>query len=710
MPEPCIRYSVHDEIAVLCIENPPVNALSQGVRAGLLDALERAESDPHVRAVLICGAGRMFVAGADIKEFDQPPEAPFLPEVCARIEAMQVPVIAALHGVALGGGLEIALSSHYRICAAGTRLGLPEVTLGLIPGAGGTQRLPRLVGTQMAVDMIAGGRPIDADKALKIGLVDQVFEGAPLTAGLTFCGQRVAQHAPPRPTGGLPAPAPIDWEETTARVQKQARGQDAPVQAVRAIKAGLAQPFAEGLRIERDIFNTLRKSDQRKAMVHLFFAERATRNLPELAQARPRPIEYVAVVGGGTMGTGIACAALLAGLQVTVLEMSDDACAQASDRIAKIVNGAVERGKIDAVQARVILSEALTCTTSYDELATADLVIEAVVEDMATKKAVFRHIDQLCKPKAVLASNTSYLDIEEIAGSTTRADRVIGLHFFSPAHVMKLLEVVVPDAASPDAVATGFAFAKRLGKTAVRSGVCDGFIGNRILQRCRAVCDQMVLLGADPWQIDAALVAFGYPLGPYAVADLAGLDIGWANRKRLTALHGPDPDAARFPDMLCQAGHFGRKTGRGYYIYNDTGAAEPNPEVAEFIAQDRAARPHPQPQLDEAAIQRRFMAAMVNEAARIIDAGIAQRPSDVDVVLMAGYGFPRYRGGPLYWADAQGIAALRDEIRQFATQMPALGAPAPLLDRLAAEGLTFGALNDGACATPLSSEPPRGSL
>lgn len=701
--------TIDGSIAVLCIDNPPVNALSHAVRVGLLEALDRAENDPSVRALLIYGAGRMFIAGADIREFGKPPVPPLLPDVCARIEASRLAVVASLHGATLGGGLEIALAAHYRICAPDTRMGLPEVNLGLIPGAGGIQRLPRLVGTRKAVDMIAGGRPVPAAEAEQAGLVDRLVDGPALDAGLAYVMELLASKAQPRPTREMPQACGVDWASAIENVQNQSRGQDAPVAAVRAIRAGVCRSFDEGLREERRIFNALLQSDQRKAMVHAFFAERAAGNLPELAGVRAQPVQQVGIVGGGAMGSGIACAALLAGHAVTVIETSSEACAKAEHRIATLVQGAVARGKITRQNADRTLSDALSCRTSFTELSDADLVIEAVIEDMAEKKTVFRQLDRVCKPQTVLASNTSYLDIGEIASATRRPERVIGLHFFSPAHVMKLVEVIVPSRVSPEAVAAAFAFAKRLGKTAVRSGVCDGFIGNRILQRCRAVADQMVLRGADPWQVDAAMEEFGFPMGPYAVADLAGLDIGWANRKRLAALHGTDPEAARFPDMLCTAGHFGRKTGRGYYVYDDKGAALPNRELGDLIAQDRATRQLFRKQYHAEGIQRIYVAAIVNEAAQIIDEGIALRPSDVDVVLMAGYGFPRFRGGPLHWADTQGLDVLREDIRRFSTEIPALGRPARLLERLVLQEQTFGGLNSAATATRALSEPPHGS-
>jgi 3-hydroxyacyl-CoA dehydrogenase len=493
----------------------------------------------------------------------------------------------------------------------------------------------------------------------------------------------------------LPMPDPIDWDAAFDATLARSKGQIAPAWCVRAVQAAYGVPFAEGLSAERKIFFDLMQTDQRKGMIHAFFSERAVGNLPELKGVEPRSIAQIGVIGGGTMGAGIATAALLAGLRVHLLEMSTQAGDAARTRIAANLSGALKRGKISADQHDAILNDALQIVTDYDALSDTDLVIEAVFEDMDVKKTVFAELDRVCKPGAILASNTSYLDINEIAATTSRPADVLGLHFFSPAHVMKLLEVVVADATAPDVVATGFALGKALGKISVRAGVCDGFIGNRILSTYRTCADHMILDGASPYQIDTALEAFGFAMGPFAVADLAGLDIGWAVRKRKRA-EGLDPRArdASYADTLCEGGHFGQKTGKGYYDYAAGPKARvPNPDVMPLIDAERAAQGITPRTFSDEEIVRRYMASMVNEAAKVVGEGIARRPLDVDMTLLFGYGFPRYRGGPLKWADIVGLDALLADIKRYGETDPYFWQPAPLLEQLVATGRTFDDLN-----------------
>lgn len=656
--------------------------------------MDQAEAAPGVRAVLLVGDGRGFIAGADIREFGKPPLAPHLPDVCDRIEASPLLVVASLHGVSLGGGLEVALSAHYRTAQPGALVGLPEVHLGLIPGAGGTQRLPRLTGAEHAIDAITSGRHIAARKALAMGIVDRIAEGDPEASGLAYCHDLLAKGAAPRRVSALPPPAPIDWDAAFDRVLKKARGQIAPAQVVRAIQASVELPFEEGLKAERRIFRDLMQSDQRQGMIHAFFAERAVGTFQELKGAAPRPVRQVAVIGGGTMGAGIAASCLLAGHDVTLLEQDAAAAEAARARIAAILSGALSRGKVSQEAHDAMLSQRLTTATDYAALSNADLVIEAVFEDMAAKKAVFAAFDELCKPGAILATNTSYLDVEEIAAATSRPADVIGLHFFSPAHVMKLLEVVVTGSVAPDGVATGFAIAKRLGKTAVRAGVCDGFIGNRILNAYRTAADHMVLGGATPFEIDAALTDFGFAMGPFAMSDLAGLDIGWAMRKRRAPDRDPRARVGGYPDRLCEEGHFGQKTGKGFYLYEKEAPAPlPNPEVLELIVAERAERGITPRSFSPEQIVQRYMAAMVNEGAKVVGDGIARRPLDVDVVLLLGYGFPRYHGGPMKWADMTGLPAVLQQIEDFAREDDFFWQPAPLLRELVATGRSFEDLN-----------------
>jgi 3-hydroxyacyl-CoA dehydrogenase len=689
-----IAYSRHDDIVVLRIENPPVNALSQAVRQGLAEGMDRAEAEDGVRAVMIVGEGRAFIAGADITEFGKPPMEPHLPNLCSRIEASPLLVVASMHGVSLGGGLEVALSAHYRIAQPSARVGLPEVHLGLIPGAGGTQRLPRLIGVEPALDAITTGRHIKAPQALEMGIVDRVEEGDPQEVGLAYVRELLDSGAERRPICEMPAPAPIDWDAAYEATLKKGRGQISPAEAVRAVQAGVEKPFEEGMKAERRIFSELMNTDQRQGMIHAFFSERAVSNLPELKGVEPRELKAIGVIGGGTMGAGIATAALLSGFSVVLIEMKDEAAKAAHERISGNLQGALKRGKIDQTKFDTLTGEALTVSTDYASLSDVDLVVEAVFEDIDVKKQVFGKLDAVCKPGCVLASNTSYLDVNEIAASTSRPGDVIGLHFFSPAHVMKLLEVVVADKTAKDVVATGFALGKALGKISVRAGVCDGFIGNRILATYRTAADHMVLDGASPYKIDAALEKFGFAMGPFAVADLAGLDIGWATRKRKAATRHPEERVPTYIDRLCEQGHFGQKTGQGYYIYEKgKRGGTPNPEITRLIEEEQKERGIAPREFTDAEIVRRYMCAMVNEAAKVLEEGIAKRPLDIDMTLLFGYGFPRYWGGPMKWADIQGLPNVLAAIEGFAEKDPWFWKPAPLLVELVKTNRTFDDLN-----------------
>ena len=689
-----ISYELRGDVAVLKAQNPPVNALSHAVREGLADAMDRAESE--AKAVVIVGDGRTFFAGADISEFGKPPKDPWLPDLCNRIEASPILVVAAIHGTALGGGLEVALSAHYRIAVPSAKVGLPEVHLGILPGAGGTQRLPRLTGAQAALDMITTGRHVGASEALELGILDRVEDGDPLSVGVAYAQLLVDNNAPRKPVCDMPGPPPVDFDALYADVLKKARGQLSPATAVRAVQAASELPFFEGLKRERVLFSELMATDQRHGLIHAFFSERAVGKLPELKNISPREVKSIGVIGGGTMGAGIATAALLSGMSVTLIEMSDAAMSAARGRIERNLSGALKRGKVSQDQYDRLTGTALALATDYASLANADLVIEAVFEDMSVKKEVFAKLDAVCKPGAVLATNTSYLDINKIASSTSRPEDVIGLHFFSPAHVMKLLEVVVADETAPDVVATGFALGKVMRKIAVRANVCEGFIGNRVLSAYRTCADHMILDGATPFQIDDAMLGFGFAMGPFAVADLAGLDIGWAMRKRLAPNRDPRERVPEYPDRLCEAGHFGQKTGRGYYVYAAGGrGGGANSEVMHLIEAERAAKGIKPREFTDVEIVRRYMAAMVNEAAKVVGEGIARRPLDVDMVLLFGYGFPRYRGGPLKWADLTGLPQLLRDIETYATEDAYFWQPAPLLQELVRDGRNFDDLNKG---------------
>ncbi|EKS71192.1 MULTISPECIES: 3-hydroxyacyl-CoA dehydrogenase NAD-binding domain-containing protein [Caballeronia] len=697
-----VQHELRGSVLVVTIDHAPVNALNAAVRRGLIDAIEAADADASVRAVLIVGAGRNFIAGADIREFGKPAVPPSLPEVCNRIERCEKPVVAAIHGAALGGGLEVALASHYRIAVAGAKLGLPEVQLGLLPGAGGTQRSARLIGAQAALSMMLSGHHIGAEEALRLGLVDRVGQSDDVFAeGLAFAHELIATKAAPRRTKNARGLA--DKEASVAAIaaaraetQKKSRGLLSPLKIVDCVEAALNLPFDEGLRFEREQFLECRESPQRAGLVHAFFVERETQKSPETRDAQPRALDRIGVIGGGTMGAGIAVALLDAGLAVTMIERDEASLERGSAHVEKVYDALIAKGRLTH-ESKTRALQRFHGDTKYDALADADLVIEAVFEDMAAKKAVFAQLDRVCKPGAVLATNTSYLDIDEIAASISRPQDVLGLHFFSPANIMKLLEVVVPARVSADVVATGFELAKKLKKVAVRAGVCDGFIGNRMLAVYRAAADHLMEDGASPYQIDRAVRDFGFPMGPYQVIDLAGGDIGWAARKRRAATRDPNARYVRIGDELCERGWFGQKTGRGFYRYEDGArTGTPDAEVESIIDAERErAGVKPRPFTDEQ-IVRRYLAAMINEGANIVHEGIAQRPLDVDATLMHGFGFPRYRGGPMHYADTVGLDNVLADIRAFAQEDPLFWRASPLIVDLVARGRNFASLNQTA--------------
>jgi 3-hydroxyacyl-CoA dehydrogenase len=695
-----VRSEQHATILVVTIDNPPVNALGVDVRCGLVDAIDAAERMSDIEAVLLVGAGQHFIGGADIREFGKPPQAPFLPDVCNRIETCSKLVVAAIDGVALGGGLEVALAAHYRLALPGARLGLPEVQLGLLPGAGGTQRTPRLIGAAAALDLMLSGRQASAAEAEKLGLVDKVgVDGTDLVAqGLAYAQELLAARVPVRRTRDAhaladTAAAQAAIDAARAETAKKARGLFSPLKIVDAVQAALDLPFDEGMATERALFMACLDSPQRAGLVHAFFAEREVVKAPETKIAQPRAVASIGIVGGGTMGAGITVAALDAGLPVTMIERDDAALARGRAFVEKVYDGLVAKGRLSA-EGKAAVMQRYTGSTSYDALAQADLVIEAVFEDMAVKQAVFAELDRVCKPGAVLATNTSYLDIDQIAAATQRPADVVGLHFFSPANIMKLLEIVVPARVAPDVVATAFALAKRMKKTPVRAGVCDGFIGNRILAVYRTAADHMVEDGASPYQVDAAVRAFGYPMGPYQMSDLAGGDIGWATRKRRAPTRDPRARYVQIADRLCERGWFGQKTGRGYYVYADGArTGTPDPEVLAIVDAERARAGVTPRSFTDDDIMRRYMAAMINEGANVVHEGIALRPLDVDVTFVHGYGFPRYRGGPMQYADTVGLSTVLADIRTFAEADPVFWQPSPLLVDLVERGANFASLN-----------------
>jgi len=701
-----VARAMHGDILVVTIDNPPVNALGVDVRRGLTAAIDAAGADAAVKAVLIVGSGKTFIGGADIREFGKPPMTPFLTDVCNGIEACSKPVIAVIHGAALGGGLEIALAAHYRLALPAAKLGLPEVALGLLPGAGGTQRTPRLIGAAAALDMMLSGRHVGAAEAAKLGLVDRVVDGAdPLAAGLAYAQELVQGGAPVRRTRDATQLADTAAQRAAidsarAETAKKSRGLFSPLKIVDAVQGALELPFDEGQALERKLFLECLDSPQRAGLVHAFFAERETARAPETRNAKPRPISSIGVVGGGTMGAGIAVAVLDAGLPVTMIERDDEALARGRKHVEKVYDGLIAKGRITPDAKNATMAR-FNGSTSYDALAQADLVIEAVFEDMAVKHAVFAELDRVCKPGAVLATNTSYLDIDEIAAAISRPQDVVGLHFFSPANIMKLLEIVVPAKVSDDVVATAFDLAKKLRKVPVRAGVCDGFIGNRILAVYGQAAHAMMEDGASPYQIDKALRDFGYPMGPFQVSDLAGGDIGWATRKRRAPTRDPRARYVQIADRLCERGWFGQKTGRGYYLYSDGARiGTPDPEVEAIIDAERAraetlSGKAPR-SFSDAEIVRRYLAAMINEGANVVHQKIALRPLDVDVTFVHGYGFPRYRGGPMHYADTVGLPTILADIREFAREDPLFWQPSPLLVELVDKGANFASLNQSA--------------
>ena len=685
-------------VFVVTIDNPPVNALGVDVRRGLVAAIEAAEADSAAAAVLIVGAGRNFIAGADIREFGKTPQPPSLPEVCLKIENCTKPVIAAIHGAALGGGLEVALSAHYRIAAPSAKLGLPEVQLGLLPGSGGTQRAPRLIGVNAALELMLSGRHAGAKEALSLGLVDRLGTQADARAeGLAYAQELAAAKAPVRRTReavGLAAEASrAALEAARADTAKKSRGLFSPMKIVEAVEAALTLPFDEGMALERKLFLQCIDSPQRAGLIHAFFAEREVLKAPETKAAKPRAIESAGIIGGGTMGAGIAVAMLDAGLPVTMIERDEPSLARGRQHVEKVYDGLIAKGRMTP-EAKAAVMARFSGSTSYDALAQADIVVEAVFEDMGVKKAVFAELDRVCKPGTVLATNTSYLDIDEIAASISRPQDVVGLHFFSPANIMKLLEIVVPAKVSADVVATGFELAKKLKKVPVRAGVCDGFIGNRILAVYRQAADHMMEDGASPYQIDEAVRNFGYPMGPFQVSDLAGGDIGWATRKRKAATRNPKARYVQVADRICERGWFGQKTQRGYYLYPEgarTGV--PDPEVLAIIDSERERAGIKPRAFTEEEIMRRYMAAMINEGANVVHQRIALRPLDVDVTFLYGYGFPRHRGGPMKYADTVGLPKVLADIREFAKEDPLFWQPSPLLVDLVERGANFDSLN-----------------
>ncbi|MFT3816205.1 MAG: 3-hydroxyacyl-CoA dehydrogenase NAD-binding domain-containing protein [Rubrivivax sp.] len=694
-------YEVRGGVALITMNNPPVNGLGHATRVGIAEGLDRAAADPAVKAVVITGAGRAFSGGADIKEFGSPKAGaePNLLSLIKQLEGMPKPVVAALHSVVMGGGLELALGCHYRVAAPGAQIALPEVKIGLVPGAGGTQRLPRVLGVETALNMIVSGEPVKSEVLAALPgqkLIDQMAEGEVVAAALAFAEAKA--DARPLPlVRNLKATHPNPdgyFQFARNTVKAMARNFPAPAKCVDCVEQSLkARTFDEGLAYELATFWNLMVTPESKALRHAFFGERAASKIPDVPEDTPqRKIESVAVIGAGTMGGGITMNFLNAGIPVTVLEMKPEALERGVATIRKNYEAQVKKGKLksDKCEQRMAL---LKTTLSYDDIRNADLVIEAVFEEMGVKEKVFRKLDEVMKPGAILASNTSTLDVNQIAAFTQRPQDVIGTHFFSPANVMKLLEVVRGEKTAKDALATVMALAKKIRKTAVVSGVCDGFIGNRMIEQYSRQAGFLLDEGASPQQVDKAIEKFGFAMGPFRMGDLAGNDIGWAIRKRRAVDH-PDMKYSASADRLCELGRFGQKTGAGWYDYQPGKRdAIPSPVVAELLEKHRAAIGMTQPRkIGDEEIVQRLVFSLVNEAAHILEEGIASKASDIDMVYLTGYGFPLWRGGPMCYADQVGLFNVVQACKRFARNPhddAAFWQPAPLLARLAAEGKTF---------------------
>ncbi len=694
MSDPIVRLEVDDRgIAALRVNNPPVNTIDAKVRAALSDALVQLKARDDVRAVVLACDGSTFFSGADIGEFSGPPKEEEYRALFNGIENLPYPVVAAMHGTVMGGGFEIALACHYRVASPGTRFALPEVTLGIIPGAGGTQRLPRLVGVERTLEMVLSAKPVDIETAQRYGFLDRAIEGDLLAGAIDFASSLADQATPPRRTGQLKVDPASATEEIVARFVEQAntqyRNRRAAHTAIEAIGAAARLPIDEGLKYETKLVNEAKATTESKALVHVFFAERETRKVPDIpASAKPRPIGRGGIVGAGTMGGGIAISFANAGIPVTLLDGSREALDRGIANIAKTYDSMIQRGRLteDAKAKRMAL---ITGTLDYAALADADVVIEAVFEDLALKKKIFAQLDEAAKPGAVLATNTSTLDVDEIAAATGRPADVVGLHFFSPANVMPLLEVVRTKDTSPEVIRSALELARRLRKTPVLARVCYGFIGNRMMEGYAREAERMVLEGATPRQVDSALESWGMAMGILAVFDLAGVDIGVNVHRANADKYPPDPTYYQADFALHDAGRLGQKSGKGYYRYEGRKRID-DPQAIDILRARAKALGVPQSEHSDDEILERCLYPLMNEGLRILGEGVAIRASDIDVVWTAGYGFPRYRGGPMFHAQTIGLPTLLDGMRKYRDRFgPMHWEPAPLLEELVAKGMTI---------------------
>ncbi len=686
-----VTFQRHGDVTVVTIDNPPVNVLSQSVRAGLMAAIDSYEGDDSQALVIHC-AGRTFVAGADISEFGKPPKDPWLPAVFDRLEALSKPVIASVHGTALGGGLELALASHYRIADPRARVGFPEVNLGLLPGAGGTQRAPRLMGVEAALDLMLSGKPISAGTALETGLIDRVADGDLLDSALAWAAQIIQSGGQVRRSSALPVPAGhLDayfFDNRRAAVARKTRGVPAPQSIIDSVEKATQTGFPEGSKFERERFTEMMASEESAGLRHVFFAERMTSKIADIDRSTPlRDIFSVGIIGAGTMGGGIAMCFANAGIPVHILELNQEALDKGLGVCRANYDRSAARGRFSPEQVEKFMG-LITGTTEYSALGDVDLVIEAVFEDPNIKYEVFRTLDSVCKPGAILATNTSYQDVDKIAAVTARTQDVIGMHFFSPANVMKLLEVVRGEKTAHDVIATVMKLAKRIRKVPVLARVCYGFIGNRMLGGYMREAQMLLLEGATPTQVDGAMERFGMAMGPLAVGDLAGLDVGYKARKALPEL--PDHPAYHVSSQLVEMGRLGQKTGAGVYRYDpETRKRLPDPEVEALYTAEAAQLGIARRDIDDDEIVARLLYPLINEGAKILEEGVAQRASDIDIAYIYGYGFPAHRGGPMFYADVVGAAEVYAQVQAFAQSRPNDWQVAPLLARLAEQGGRF---------------------
>lgn len=691
-----VHYEQRGDLGIIKINNPPVNALSQPVRAGLIEALQQSANDVSKLVLLMC-EGSTFIAGADISEFGKPPMAPSLPEVILALENHDKPVLSVLHGNTLGGGLEVAMATHYRCGVDTTRVGLPEVKLGLLPGSGGTQRLPRLVGVGPALDMILGGNTIPAARAAELGLIDHILEGEPEAAARAYAAQLIAENAGPRPTGArvINETLPVTYfSDYRAGVARKTRGLIAPGYIVDLVEAATQLSIDEGQALERYRFIECRESPQSIALRYVFFAQRAASKIADLPRdISVRPVTRVAVIGAGTMGGGIAMNFVQAGIPITLVESNPVALKRGLNLIKNNYDTSIKRKRFSAEQVTGFMT-LITGSTDYGDLAKVDIVIEAVFEDLAVKQEVFQKLDAICKPDCILATNTSYLDINDIAAFTERPGQVVGAHFFSPANVMKLLEVVRGARTAPDVIATFMQLAKRVNKIPVLVGACHGFVGNRMLKRYARQAQLLLLEGASPTQVDSVIEDWGMAMGPLAVGDLAGLDIGYRSRRGQGIASKSQLESA-LPDTLMDMGRLGQKSGSGYYIYAPgSRRGTPDSSVDTFISDIAGQWQVSRRTLDNEEIIDRLILALINEGAAILEEGIATRPSDIDTIYINGYGFPAWRGGPMFYADQLGLDAVLAKLRALqAATGDACWQAAPLLERLVSKGEQFDSLN-----------------